>query len=460
MKKFFKKIKEFIIKIINYIKKIFSFAEEDENATTNENQSINEPIDKDNIKFGEIGAYLLYNKELSSITDEFVNAVKGLGINLLYVNTPRKKDNPTTFEEWLDIFNKFENSGIKLMLYIYEAVSMTPKWTNEQIKTITNHPSFYSWVAEDEVTYKSFNTTKAWVKKFYNEKWEDGTRKWPNIAICYLPKLSRLVPDSIGNNYSDYLNLWSQVIDVAHADMYPFISDQTNKSQYNIESDGVPVYGKNEGFGKWFDYLKEHCAFTNNKPNITHRLYIQCCKHTSKDNNDKLYISRPKPTELTIKIQSYANLMSGSNGLMLFLINDLLSDYGKGFTEAAFNDRLEINKDTYNILKNTFNSNVFKNYKNIIVNLKTTDVIWGDEYDLSKFIDNKTNRNDLLISTSENNSYEYCSLLNTSLENDITIIPSDNVKIVNLDELTETSNVFGEEYILKPGNLMLIKKQK
>jgi hypothetical protein len=469
------KIKKIIVSIIGFFRNLFKKNEKvtepvieptvnvEKNETINQEtepviievESINNPIDQDKLKHGEIGGYLMYDKTKTEFTSEVVQHIKDLGVNILYINTPRYKANPITFEEWLSIFDLFKDSGIKLLIYIYEAVSMTPKWTNEQIKTISNHEAFYGWIGEDEVSYKSYTYGNTWIKKFYSYKWSDGTRKWPNIAVCYYPKIETLSTDLVGENYSDYLNLWANDIDIAHADMYPFISDRTNDTHYNIDDDGKAIHSNAEGEEKWFEYLKEHCDFNKRYPNITHRLYLNTCKHVAKS-NDKLYIARPKPTDLTVKIQAYANLLSGSNGLMMFVLNDITSN-NSGFSEAPFNGTLEINTSPYAIIKNVFTSNEFINYKNIIVNLKVDDVLFGENIKTTNFISN--NENELLTSIAHNNEYAYCTVLNTSLEKDIEITFNNNdIFIVDLKKLTERKIDSNEKYILKPGNIIFLKR--
>ena len=420
--------------------------------------SINLPVNPDDIKYGEIGGYLMYDKTKVIIDETFVQNVKNMGLNILYINTPRKKDNPTTFEECIEIFDKFKGTNIKIMLYIYEAVSMNPRWSDSQIKTISEHDSFYGWIGEDEVSYKSYNSGNAWIKRYHDMKLSDGSRKWKNIAACYYPKLSNLNSDMIGETYYDYLKLWSSSIDVAHADMYPFVSDRTNNAHLNIESNGSPIYSIPEGGENWFDYLKEHCKFTNECPHITHRLYMNSCKHVAKDGVGKLYIARPKPTELPIKIQAYANLMSGSNGLMLFVLNDIISNKS-GFSESPFNDKFEKNNDTYNLIKCLFNSDKFINYKNIIVNLNISDVICGCDFKNNNYFIDKTENENLLISTSNNTTYNYCTVLNTSLDETISIEVNANQMIVDLDNLKDKKLNTPEKINLEPGDLILIKSE-
>lgn len=467
MKNFFKKIKNFFINIVLYIKSLFCKAsvpndevssndkqeqinidskeEEIIEPIVTEHDSINNPIDPDNIKNGEIGGYMMYNKETAEITTEFINNLKELGINILYINTPRGKNTTLSFNEWLDLFDKFKDSGIKIMLYIYEAVSMKPKWSNSEIKEISTHPSFYGWIGEDEVSYSSHNGGNAWITRFHNETWPDGSRKWPNIAACYYPKLNSLNSNIIGETYSDYLKLWSDSIDIAHADMYPFVSDRTNSDYKNIENDVPPMYSSSEGGYNWFDYLKEHLKFTTEFPNLIHRLYIHSCKHVAKSTNGELYIARPKPSDVTIKIQAYANLMAGSNGLMLFVLNNILSG-DAGFSNAPFNSTLNVNVDTYNTIKNVFTSKEFINYKNIIVNLNIIDFTYG-------------NLDDILVSYAKNNEYTYITLLNTSLVKNVKFeIPSGNL-LVNLNTLTEREIKESEIYTINPGEILFLKSK-
>jgi hypothetical protein len=467
MKNFFKKIKNFFINILLYIKSLFCKASvPNDKVSSNDKQeqinidskeeeitepiiteydSINNPIDPNNIKKGEIGGYVMYNKETAKITTEFINNLKELGINILYINTPRGKNTTLSFNEWLDLFDKFKDSGIKIMLYIYEAVSVKPKWSTSEIKKISTHPSFYGWIGEDEVSYSSHNGGNAWITRFHNETWSDGSRKWPNIAACYYPKLDNLNSDMIGETYSDYLKLWADSIDVAHADMYPFVSDRTNDSHKNIADDGSPIYSIPEGGYNWFEYLKEHFMFAKEFPNITHRLYMHSCKHVAKDTNGELYIARPKPTELITKIQAYANLMAGSNGLMLFVLNDILSG-DAGFSESPFSNTLNINEDTYNTIKNVFTSKEFINYKNIIVNLDKFEFTYGD-------------LGEVIVSFAKNNEYNYITLLNTSLTKDATFeIPSGNL-LINLNTLTEQEIKEHEIYTINPGEILFLKSK-
>ena len=432
MRKLFQSVKDFINKVITTIKSIFA-------PVVTSEPSVDSPYYSGHIKQGEVGGYLMLDDK-NKITSQFVQNVKNLGLNIVYINTPRNKQNPVTFEDWLQIFDKFKDSGVKLMLYIYEAVSMNVKWTDEQIKTISNHPAFYGWIAEDEVTYKSFDTSNAWIKRFHDQKWEDGSKKWPNMAICFLPRIQSLGVDAISENYSLYLLKWKDAVDVTHADMYPFIASQKNNAHYNIETDGTPVYSKTSGGEKWFEYLTDHCSVFSSGLTYSHRLYMNSCKHIAKDNNGVQYIVRPKPTELPLKIQALANLITGSNGLMLFVLND----FGK-FSEAAFNNNLGINRDTYNLLKNIFTNQEFNNFKNIMVNLKVVVVDW---------------ENELLMTQAQSNQHSYKFYLNTSLTENATVnVELDrNYKVLNFKNLTVEEPK--SQYTLKPGEMLCIKRKE
>ena len=390
----------------------------------------NLPANPDNIRKGEIGGYFLYDKTKATIDKTFVENVRAMGIDFLYFNTQRKTA-PLSYEEWYNIFELFKDSSVKIRLYCYEAVSLSPKWTTEQIKSINNHPAFHGWIAEDEVTYAKYDSSLAWIKKFHNQMLADGDRKFPNLSITYLPKLSSLKADAIGENYSEYLDKWSDAADEVYADMYPIIADQSEGKHYIIEEDGVPVYSKSAGGEKWFDYLAEHLEFTKRHPELTHRLYIQTCKHISKDNKGKQYISYPKPTLETIKIQAYASLMSGSDGLMLFL----LKDCNNTFFEAAFDENFKPT-DTYYLLQSFLTSKKFLNFKELIGKL--------DIKEIDKFSDG------LWLGICEDKDYWYHVLFNSNLHENLSLAWSID-KILNLEN--NTAN-------LESGEILVVKRRK
>ena len=150
------------------------------------------------------------------------------------------------------------------MLYIYESLEkkdsegnvIYKKWTDTQIKKISNHPAFYGWIAEDEVGYTQFKQSKAWITTFHSQTWKDGSKKWPNMSICFFPKTPRLINEgAIGGDYERYLETYSNSADVFFADMYPIISTKVNKNYYNITEDGISVYSKTEGGKNWYDYF-------------------------------------------------------------------------------------------------------------------------------------------------------------------------------------------------------------
>ena len=127
MKKILKKIKSFFINLFNKIKNLFKNISIEEAIDEPDNPTPepvdewlddeNFPIDTNNIKLGEIGGYVIYNKTKGAVVDdEFINNLQELGINILYFNTPRNKsiiETYLSYEEWLEIFNKFTDTGIK-----------------------------------------------------------------------------------------------------------------------------------------------------------------------------------------------------------------------------------------------------------------------------------------------------------------------------------------------------------
>ena len=62
----------------------------------------NLPASPNGIKKGEIGAYFLYDKTKATIDKYFVENVKNMGIDFLYINTNRSTS-PLTYEEWYSI---------------------------------------------------------------------------------------------------------------------------------------------------------------------------------------------------------------------------------------------------------------------------------------------------------------------------------------------------------------------
>lgn len=441
MKKLFAKIRSFFCKVWKIITGWSRKGKEDSEW---KDDTDNAPADPDNIKQGEIGAYVMYDKTKATIDKNFVYNLKELGIDIIYLNTNRKGA-PLSYDEWHGIFELFSESGIKLMLYIYEAVSLKPRWTIAQIKSISEHPAFYGWIAEDEVTMASYSTTNKWIKDLHNQFLADGERKYPNMSITYLPKLKELSVDAIGEKYSEYLEKWSDAADVVFADQYPFVADKTNGAQYDIESDGTPIHSKSAGCERWYDYLLEHLAFTQRHPELTHRLYIQTCKHIATDNNKKLYISHPKPTKETLEIQAYASLMAGSNGLMLFLLNDIHNANGTGFMESAFAEDMSINDDTYYNLKALLTSSKFLKFKKLITNLTIERL----------FV---SNFQELIGCIASNEKYKYSFFLNTSptLEAGIDLAPGDKVMNIELDIFREMYKY--ELYILESGEILVIKR--
>ena len=347
------------------------------------------------------------------------------------------------------IFEKFRDSGIKLMIYIYETLAKKDsdgniiynKWTDKQIKSISNHPAFYGWIAEDEVSYAKFKTSLAWINTFHNQKL-NGERKWPNMSITFLPKLKSLKADAIGETYDDYLELWSKSADIVFADQYPIISSKVDGAQYNVDADGTDAYSSTSGKENWYNYLAAHLNFTNNHPELVHRLYMHTCKEVSKDDKGKSYIQYPKPTELATRIQAYANLMAGSNGLMLFVLGDI----GEKFTEAAFNKELLPNDDTFNVLSNVFNNKIFKNFKELIVNLKIDRFMEYDE--------------NLLTAIAHNDKYFYHIFLNISLDSiDIVNVP-EGCKVLDLENSTVYTYPYNISIHIEPGNIACIKIEK
>lgn len=489
MKKIFKKIKLFFINLFNKIKNLFknisieTTIEEPNNPIAESETPINEwlndenlPIDPENIKLGEIGGYIIYDKTKGVVVDdEFINNLQELGINILYFNTPRDKSNIETYlsyEEWLEIFNKFTDTGIKLMLYIYETLEkkdsegniIYKKWTDTQIKKISNHQAFYGWIAEDEVGYTQFTQTKAWITKFHSQTWKDGTRKWPIMSICFFPKTPRLINEgAIGGDYDRYLETYSNSADVFFADMYPIQSTKVNKNYYNITEDGISVYSKTEGGKNWYDYLKSHLIFTNNHPESTHRLYLHACKHIAKETNtDRLYVAKYRPTESSLKVQSYANLMAGSNGLMLFVLCDIPTGENIGFYDAAFNTELKPNEYTYNLMKSVYTSKKFQNYKNIMVNLYPDDIVSynTEEDDIIPydFISQVSRGAEILIGSAHNNDANYYTILNTSLTESISITINDGLLYMDLtnNKVKKTKN--DEQYTIEPCEIIVVKK--
>ena len=490
MKKFFKKIKLFFVNLFSKIKNLFKNisiekpTDESDNTISN-NPTLepvvewfddkNLPIDPKNIKLGEIGGYIIYDKTKGAVVDdEFINNLQELGINILYFNTPRNKsiiETYLSYEEWLEIFNKFTDTGIKLMLYIYEALEkkdsegniIYKKWTDTQIKKISNHPAFYGWIAEDEVGYTQFKQSKAWITTFHSQTWKDGSKKWPNMSICFFPKTPRLIDaGAIGGDYERYLEIYSNSADVFFADMYPIISSKTNEDYYNITEDGISVYSNTDGGKYWYDYLKSHLAFTNNHPESTHRLYLHTCKHVAKETNTgRLYVARYKPTEVALKVQSYANLMTGSNGLMLFVLSDIPgNEENAGFMDAAFNAEFKPNEYTYNLMKNFYTSKKFQNYKNMMVNLYPDNIEVYDENNATsyEFISQVSQDAEILIGSAHNNEANYYTILNTSLTESISITINDGLLYMDLANNKVKKTKVEEPYTIEPSDIIVVKK--
>ena len=483
MKKIFKKIKSFLANLFNKIKNLFKNISVEEpidepntgnNTDNTDSNNItpkpvdewlddeNFPIDTNNIILGEIGGYVIYNKTKGAVVDnEFINNLQELGINILYFNTPRNKsiiETYLSYEEWLEIFNKFTDTGIKLMLYIYESLEkkdsegnvIYKKWTDTQIKKISNHPAFYGWIAEDEVGYTQFTQTKAWITKFHSQTWKDGSKKWPNMSICFFPKTPRLINEgAIGGDYERYLETYSNSADVFFADMYPIVSTKKNKDYYNITENGVSVYSNTDGGKYWYDYLKSHLAFTVNHPESTHRLYLHTCKHVAKEvNTDRLYVAKYRPTEVELKVQSYANLMAGSNGLMLFVLSDIPgNEENAGFMDAAFNAEFKPNEYTYNLIKNFYTNKKFQNYKNMMVNLYPNDII-----------SQVSQGAEILIGSAYNNDAHYYTILNISLTDSISITINDGLLYMDLVNNKVKKTKKEEPYTIEPGDIIVVKE--
>lgn len=442
----------------------------------------NEPFDKNHVKRGELGGYVLYDKTKAKIDAAFVANVEKLGVEILYINTPREKSRPGTFlqfNDWWEIFETFRNSNIKIMLYVYETLSSKDSetnfiyrvgWSDDQKKRIAKHPSFYGWIGEDEVSNTTINGSHKWITQFHAQKWSDGTRKWPNLSVCYFPKVERLMKiNAIGKTpeeYMDYLEKWAPHIDIALSDMYPIKNTTKNGAHYNINEDGVEVWSNVSGGEYWYGYLRDHLEFINNHPELVHRFYLHTCKHVAKDDNGKLYIAKSKPTHLSLSAQSYANLMAGSNGLMFFLFSDIVTydENGNalgGFTEAAFNDKFEMNPSTYNMMEEFYTSEKFKNYKNIMVNLHPDSI---DAYknetirEDDGFIKSISENGEVLVGIAHNEKYEYCTILNLSLTEKVTVVLKDGSYIMNLENSTITNSHEEKEYEIEPCDIMMIKR--
>lgn len=489
MKKFFKKVKSFFANVITTIKSLFTCDENEPPVNTGsgttivdvteEEEDFNEPFDKDNIKNGEIGAYIIFDKSKGAVvTNEFIDNLKKLGIDILYFNTPRNKSIPETFltyEEWFEIFEKFKDSGIKLMPYIYETMSkkgsdgnlIHPAWTNEQIRSISEHQAFYGWVAEDEVTYNQFDQNLAWITRYHNRVYSDKTRMWPNMSITFLPKSKKLINQpSIGGDYDNYLETYAKSADIFFADMYPTASYKGDKQYYNVAEDGKTVYSSTEGGENWHSYLQSHINFTNNHPESVHRLYLHVCKHVAKEaNTDKLYVARYKPTEETLKVQSYANLMAGSNGLMLFVIVDIPENVEyKGFTEAAFSVDLKPNEYTYNLMSGFYNSEKFKNFKKIMTNLHVDDILYYNSDNLfndenNEFINSMDENSMVYVGYAHNQTTNYCTILNLSLTDATSVTIKNGNYIMDVENGTRKKSDEKETHILNPGEILMIKRE-
>lgn len=442
----------------------------------------NNPVNPNDIKLGEIGGYVMYDKSKGAVINgQFVQQLRDLDIKILYINTPRKTaEDIVTYQEWYEIFELFRDSGIKLMLYIYEAESLNPLWTEEQIKSISNHPSFYSWIAMDEVRYDKYNTTEAWIKVHHGQTWPDGSRKWPNINICFLPKTSRQPSSSIGETYTDYLERWSDAIDIAFSDMYPIVDPdfESVKTPEKLQSNGIHAWRDTEKPPYWFEFLEKHCEFTQNHPELVHRQYFQTCKHI-RLHNDVPSLFRGKPTLLTLKLQAYANLMSGSNGLMFFLLSDIpaYDNNGNlyvGFVDSPFDETFKPNTATkngalgaYQIAKSLLRDNQFRNYKSLIVNLLVTDLAWNGKQNInSKFnnfiqeIPTLATDDFVLLSLATNNEFDYCTILNVTLENHpMTITIKAGNKILDLEDLSSTTLTIDTTYTIQPGEIICVKRE-
>ena len=131
--------------------------------------------------------------------------------------------------------------------------------------------------------------------------------------------------------------------------------------------------------------------------------------------------------------------MAGSDGLMLFLLNDC----NNSFVNAAFDENLKTT-DTYYLLQSVLTSKKFLNFKKLVTNLNIVC--------LSSSIVN-------YIVEAENKDYRYCIVLNTTLGH------AANMKLSNEFLLNLENNTFKQikesiDFTLESGDILVVKRRK
>jgi len=254
--------------------------------------------------------------------------------------------------------------------------------------------------------------------------------------------------------YSDYINTFLPYTDILSSDFYPVrMHDNENY---------LVVHPK-----LWYKHLATMLEKHKEHPEKEFRLYLQTARFGEE---------YPVLTENSLRLQSYANMMIGVQGLQYWSMMDV-SEQKTGSVEinqTHFDTPFSLdgtpNETTFNIVSDLNNSEKFQTYTKILPNISIDSLYYFDKSDLYAYDTEfdelyeeineprlaqyvKSLNNPCLVSFAENK----CMILNLSMINKMTVKLQPDLYVIEGKTSTPTNN-HGGKYTIQPGDLIIVSK--
>jgi hypothetical protein len=402
-----------------------------------------------------------------------MSRMKECGITMLLSRIPY-----ITYDEIMKILDSCLNNGIKFVIWGYELSRIyNSEKSLEKIESILSHKALHAIYLYDEPTFSNSEDRmgtffdiardyakfsgiakkhgkKIYINLFPNHATDEqiglgempfarGTLKGFNGEKLEFSEVRKEI-----DNYTSYIETFMPYTDILSSDVYPV--RMHDKNNYIINNQKT-----------FYKYLAIMLEKHHEHPDKEFRLYIQ----TAKFENEY-----PTLTENSLKLQSYAHMMIGVQGLQYWSVMDSATQGVQTHFDAPFLLDGTPNKQTFDIVSSFNNSDKFKTYTRILPNIGIDSIYYFDKkslygYDIKcdemyeekeeprfeEFI--KSIENPSFISFSENK----CMILNLSMINKMTIKLQSDLYVVEGSESCPTNNNDGK-YTLGPGELIIVTK--
>lgn len=274
-----------------------------------------------------------------------------------------------TNEDVKKVLDVAKPHGIKLIVFCH-SIMLHPE---NIVPTIKNHPSMWQYYLADEPTMK---------RKEELQQIQQRIARYDKDAKCYinlLPNSGKQVLQSIGvKKYPDYLQAFSTI------------------KQPQISYDFYPVQGKVVRGDVWYKILDDIRA-ESHRTGRPFWAYILCVPHF-------IY---PMPTMGHLRLQCYANLAYGAQGIQYF-----------AYATPAHYDKYDFHDGP--LLRNGKKSSTYKLVKKMNAELKpVASLFWQSK--VTDIEHRKCVDGNILVSHFQKGDRRYTCFVNKSADKDVTV---------------------------------------